>query len=74
MAKHTKVIHGFTVEVETEIDDDPPTQGWVEKGNYSASIARATQEGAIYNSNDMPLHIKGHTLNMIENWADSVGY
>ena len=74
MKTYKKVIHGYTVDVETEIEDDPSTQGWVEKGSYSASLCLAGQSGELTDSRDMTHHIPSHTLDAIEKWADSVGY
>ena len=74
MAIHKTTINGYEVELETEIDDDPSTQCFVEKGNYSASLSCLAHTGELMNSSDQPKVVPNRTIEQIEKWADSKGY
>jgi hypothetical protein len=73
--KHKTKINGFECEVDIDHDDDPISQGWITKGSYSSSMARAFMNGYITSSDgEQECEVPDSILHRIENWAESVGY
>ena len=71
--KSHKTIKGYSIEIETNIDDDPSTQGWVEKGGYSASLAALEMHGGLTDG-DKEKSVSGSAIDAIVEFAESVGY
>ena len=67
-------IKGYSVELEIDLFEDPSTQCWVWKGDYSGSLARLAQTGTLENSSDMELKVPVRIIDEIEDWADANGY
>ena len=67
---HT-TIKGYDVELEIDLSEDPITQCWVEKGDYSGSLARLAQTGTLDNSSEMELKVPDRIIDEIEDWADA---
>ena len=75
MKTFKKTIKGYSVEVETEIDGDPSTECWVEKGSFSASFNSLGQTGVLTsNDGERELIISQDAFDAIEKWAESVGW
>ena len=70
MEKLTK-IDGFTV---TFMEYDDTNNCYIEKNDYSGSLALAENLGGIENIEGNFLPINEPTLNKIISWAESVGY
>jgi len=67
-------IKGYSVELEIDPTDDPSTQCWVYKGDYSGSLSRLAQTGTIENSSEIELNVPVRIIDEIEDWADENGY
>lgn len=74
MSKFKQVIHGYTVELETDLDEDPPTQCDIEKNGAYASLAALTQQGYLLTSRDLERPVNQLTIDRIEEWALKNGY
>jgi hypothetical protein len=70
MITKTKTIDGILVEL--EIDSDG-SQGWVNYGDYSASIEALYQQGVL-TSDDGEKRVAPQTREKIYNWAVANGY
>ena len=70
---HT-IIKGYDVELEIDSTEDPSTQCWVEKENYTASLSALSHEGVLINSSDYELKVPDSIIHRIEDWAYANGY
>ena len=74
MNTHTKKFNGWLVEVETGIDSDPTTEGFISSKDYSSSLASLFQDHMVYSSFDDCIQLPSGLVDRVEAWADSVGY
>ena len=70
----TTNINDYHVELEIDPLEDPSTQCWVYKGDYSGSLSRLAQIGTIENSSEIELKVPVRIIDEIEDWAEANGY
>jgi len=70
----TTNINDYHVELEIDPLEDPSTQCWVCKGDYSGSLSRLAHTGTIENSSEIELKVPVRIIDEIEDWAEANGY
>jgi hypothetical protein len=74
---NTKIIDGFTIEVEADIGagvSDGTISKRVKNHLYSASLECADANGELEDGNGDVIQISAATTQKIRSWAESVGY
>jgi hypothetical protein len=67
-------IDGYTVELEIDPKAEPPTQCYVSKGKYNASLACLADTGELESPDGYAHSVHGQTIAAIEQWAEENGY
>jgi hypothetical protein len=69
----SKVINGFTVEVEND-----PSVEWsdcyIVKGGYSGTLTFLEDHGELINDCGSVITVAPHTIKLIRDWAEDNGY
>tara|TARA_R110000803_G_scaffold71631_1_gene134947 strand:- start:336 stop:566 length:231 start_codon:yes stop_codon:yes gene_type:complete len=69
-------IENYEVELEIDLNEDPSTDCFVSRGNYSASLACLSQTGKLWSHSniDEEKEVLDRVIHKIEDWAEANGY
>jgi hypothetical protein len=78
MPKYNTKIGAYSVELEVDHTQDPPSQCDVTlettEGRFYGSLAMLQQEGVLYNAADHHTSVPQQTVDKIAAWAERNGY
>lgn len=75
MTTKTLKLRGYTATLELYTEDGQPRSDcFIEKGNYTASLACAEDTGFLTDQRDEQKEIDQGTLDQIREWAEENGY
>jgi hypothetical protein len=74
-----KKIHGFEVTLDTDMDNtgregERVTGCWINKGDYSGSLALLEHLGGLEDRDGNDLEVSPGTIEAISKWAEKHGY